>query len=96
MDTKLEGRLQKIERKLEWRQRRKKGEEYNNERSAEKERRLEMGSGKKILKEIEAKIENMRKIYTARQDKGDTDYIGKKVDKKLTWKRKRNLKGKKI
>lgn len=43
MDTKLEERLQKIERKLEWRQRRKKGEEYNNERSGEKEKRLEMG-----------------------------------------------------
>lgn len=38
----------------------------------------------------------MRKIYTDRQDKEDTDYIGKKADKKLTWKRKRNLKGKKI
>lgn len=69
MDTKLEGRLQKIERKLEWRKRRKKGEEYNNERSEEKERRLEIESEKKILKEIEAKIENIRKIYTDRQDK---------------------------
>lgn len=66
------------------------------ERSAEKERRLEMGSEKKILKEIETKIENIRKIYTGRQDKGDTNYIGKKTDKKLTWKRKRNLKDKKI
>lgn len=52
-------------------------------------------SEKKILKEIEAKIENMRKIYTDRQDKRYGLYW-KKADKKLIWKRKRNLKGKKI
>lgn len=45
-------------------------------------------SEKKILKEIEAKIENMRKIYTDRQDKRYGLYW-KKADKKLIWKRKK-------
>jgi len=97
---KLEGRVEQIERNLEWRDREERRRKNLVIKGVQKEKGDWRWGVEKIWKEIgvEVSCEEMRRLNIGKEERGDMVWIklGKEEDKKLIWSKKKSLKGKKI